>query len=215
MIGVRRMGRNLFDGRLVASAVMGLMAMAACGDGDTPTPTPLTPVISPPPFEGKYLPKADVDLVVIGEVTDVTWVLESSLPDQPGFCYYDATVTVERTIFGPFSDTITIRQARNSLSSVGAGFISTKRGMKEGDRIVAFLGRDTSMFDLNEDQFVSQREFWIQGQEVAKYVPFGGFASADECAIYTGQRYERETQPLNEVVAWLEEYSQVVLSTGN
>ena len=209
------MGRNLVDKRLATSLVVGLMVLAACGKGSPPAS-----VMPPPPFEGMERPKDVVALVVIGEVAEVTYVLESSPPDAPGFCYYNATVTVERTIFGPTSNTITIRQAVNSLPSwVGIRFGDAKRKLKEGDRIVAILSRDTSLFDyvfdLNEDQFVSRNVFWVQGQEVANFIPFGGATSTGKCMVYTSQRYERETQPLEEVVAWLEEYSQVVLSIGD
>jgi len=176
-------------------------------------------VIPPPPFEGMDQPRADVALVIIGEIMAVSEIQETSSPDMRyQFCYYDATVAVERTMFGPTSTTVTIRQPQNSVStSGGPGFISSKLRLREGDRILAFLSRDTSLFDLNEDQFVPRDVFWIEGQEVVKYVGslYGG-AYGGECIAGHGPlMYERKMQPLEEVVAWIEEYSQVVLSAGN
>lgn len=194
---------------------MALVVLAAtgCREG-VPVSTP-TPSLSPPPFQGMGWPRSDVALVVMGEVTDVTWVLESSDPDSEGFCYYNASVGVERTFFGPALDTVTIRRSRNSISSWGSPFIDKSRVLKEGDRIVAFLGRGSGLFSLEEDQFVPREVLWVQGQEVVKYVPVGGGGHTGKCAVYLSQRYERETLPLEEVVAWTEEYSREVLSASN
>ena len=210
-------------GGIILGAVVGVTVIVWVIVGVTPTAA--TPSLRPPPFEGMDQPRADVALVVIGEIVAVSEIQETSSPDMRyQFCYYDATVAVERTMFGPTVATVTIRQPRNSVStSGGPGFISSKRRPREGNRILAFLSRDTPLFDLNEDEFVPRDVLWIEGQEVVKYgesIPFYGGEYGGECAGHDPPLgyetiYERKMQPLEEVVAWIEEYSQVVLSAGN
>lgn len=154
---------------------------------------------------------ADVALVVIGEVTEVSKVELTDSPDnKTHFCSYNAVVNVERTLRGP--DTTTVRMnlhIRSAVTSDGPGVPPT-RLLAKGDRVMAFLSKDSSLFNLGEGEFLSEALFWVQGPEVLKYsAPITMGSGAVECSAHHSLANRKETQPLEEVIEWVEQFSRL------
>ena len=200
---------KLFDVGVAA----GIIFLAACGHATFPTqPTPSITQASNSLFRDLERLDADVALVVIGEVMEVSQIKVTMSPDtKTHFCSYDAIVTVERTLFGPETTTVMINLYLHSIAtSDGPGVVSPRRLLGEGDRVMAFLSRRSSLFDLSEGGFVSEAAFWVEGLEVVKYfvtLSMGDSGTA-QCSIDQALEYVKETQPLEKVIVWVEQFSQ-------
>ena len=74
---------------------------------------------------------------------------------------------------------------------------------------MAFLSKDSSLFELGEGEFLSEAVFWVKGQEVVKYFVTAAAGSATgQCSMPHSMTFERETQPLEKVITWVEQFSQ-------
>ncbi len=193
-------------------AAAAFVLLAACGNPASPTqPPPSTTQVTSPPFRDLERLDANVALVVIGEVTEVSKIKETMSPDmETHFCAYDAVVAVERTLFGPETTTVMINLHLRSIATLDApGTVSPRRLLGEGDRVMAFLSRSSSLFDLSEGEFVSEAVFWVEGVQVVKYfVTVSMGPGTGECSMHQALRYEKETQPLEKVITWVEQFSQ-------
>ena len=186
--------------------------LAACGLPSSQTqPTPTIVQVPNPPFPDLQRLDADVALIVIGEVTEVSRVGVTETPDNKNyFCSYSAVVNVERTLLGPESTTLQMNlYLRGAAASSSPGVVPS-RLLARGDRVMAFLSRDSSLFDLAEGEFLSEEVFWVRGQEVVKYFVTGSAGSATgPCSVHDSAAYRKETQPLEKVIEWVDEFSRL------
>ena len=73
---------------------------------------------------------------------------------------------------------------------------------------MAFLSQDSSLFDLSEGEFVSEVVLWVEGLEVVKYfVTLSMGSGTAQCSVDEPLEYVKETQPLEQVIAWVEQFS--------
>ena len=153
----------------------------------------------------------DVALVVIGEVTEVSNVGVTETPDSKNhFCSYNAVVNVERTLLGPETTTLQMNLYLRGAAASGSPGVVPSRLLAKGDRMMAFLSKDSSLFDLGEGDFLSEAVFWVRGQDAVKYfVTSASGTATGECSVYDSAVYRKETQPLEKVVEWVEQFSRL------
>ncbi len=199
--------------RLTYAGVAGaIVLLAACGlPSSQIQPTPTIVQVPNPPFPELGRLSADVELVVVGEVVQRSPVEFTDSPDnKTHFCSYNAVVNVERTLLGP--DTTTVRMnlyIRSAVTSDGPGVPPT-RLLAKGDRVMALLSKDSTLFDLGEGEFLSEAIFWVQGPEVVKYsasITMG--SGAGECSAHHSLANRKQTQPLEKVIDWVDEFSRL------
>ena len=197
-----------------AYAVVAVAIVLLAASGFPSAQTQLTPTIVQvpnPPFQELERLDADVALVVIGEVVQRSPVeFTDSSDNKTHFCSYNAIVNVERTLRGP--DTTTVRMnfyVRSAVTSDGPGVPPT-RLLAKGDSVMAFLSRDSSLFNLGEGEFLSEAIFWVQGPDVVKYsAPVTMGSGTVECSAHHSLANNKEIQPLEEVIEWVDEFSRL------
>lgn len=195
-----------------AVVAVAIVLQAACGVPSSQTQlTPTIVHVPNPPFPELERLDADVELVVIGEVVQRSPVEFTDSPDnKTHFCSYNAVVNVERTLLGP--DTTTVRMnlyIRSAVTSDGPGVPPT-RLLAKSDSVMAFLSKDSTLFDLEEGEFLSEAIFWVQGPDVVKYsAPITMGLGAVECSAHHSLANRKETQPLEEVIEWVDEFSRL------
>ena len=195
-----------------AGVAVAIVLLAACGLPSSQTqPSPTIVQVPNPPFREPERLDASLALVVIGEVTEVSKVELTDSPDnKTHFCSYNAVVNVERTLLGLETPAVHMNlYIRSAVTSDGPGVPPT-RLLAKGDRIMAFLSKDSSLFDLGEREFLSEAIFWVQGPEVVKYsasITMG--SGAGECSAHHSLANRKETQPLEEVIDWVGEFGRL------
>lgn len=199
--------------RLAYAGVVGaIVLLAACGLPSSQTqPTPTIVQVPNPPFPDLERLDADVALVVIGEVTEVSRVGVTETPDNKNyFCSYNAVVNVERTLLGPETTALQMNLYLRGAAASGSPGVVTSRLLAKGDRVMAFLSKDSSLFDLGEGEFLSEAVLWVRDQEAVKYYVTTAVVSATgQCSVYESAAYRKETQPLEEVIEWVDEFSRL------
>ncbi len=193
-----------------AGVAAAIVLLVACGLPSSHTqPTPTIVQVPNPPFPELERLDADVALVVIGEVAEVSKVELTDSPDNKTyFCSYNAVVNVERTLLGP--DTTTVQMNLYLHRSDGPGSAVPTRRLSKGDTVMAFLSKDSSLFDLGQGEFLSEAVLWVQGQDAVKYnVTTAAGSGNGECSYPQSMAHRKVSQPLENVIEWVEQFGRL------
>ena len=171
---------------LVLAAVA--FIVVACGE-NRPAPT-----VAEPPFQGldRLLELSDVS--IIGQVTSVSEPRRLPRRDHPESQveYYEATVEVDRSLFGVLYDSIVVYVPYYLVAENGVRMVTRAPPLEEGERVLLFLTQRDSLFDLDGRVFATAGggviwgKFAVEDQGVRPLHPSG------------------DSLPLGDVTKWIE-----------
>ena len=198
-------------------SVLLMLAVAACNDAEpettaestisspgstswsTLTPTETPTLISPdtasePPFPGLEELVVSSDLSVIGQVDEVSELRTASRRDDPSsqVAYYGASVKVAQVIFGYRYARVDHHLSVYYVMDDDGSIPTIAPPMERGETVLLFLTRDESPFGPDDANLVI-----TDGDEA-----WGKFAVRD--GRVTTPHLAEESQPLEEVTAWIE-----------
>ena len=161
-----------------AAAVIG----ACNGNGSTPdvSEPPFTdmeaPVVSyvdEPPFTGLEWLVAYPELSIIGRVVSVSELQTAPVPYHPTsqVGYYEASVEVDRTVFGLYYNKVDVHIVRYGVDEEGRTTPPTKApGLEIGETVLLFLTQDSWSFDLKGNDFaLGGRKFVVDDGDVTSH----------------------------------------------
>ncbi|MBI4306242.1 MAG: hypothetical protein HY678_07975, partial [Chloroflexi bacterium] len=196
-------------GRLACATVAILaIVLTACADEATPSPDehepgtsvtstpvaqsqPTTPAPGLPPFE--YLDQLVelADIAVIGRIEAVSPLKELAGEGGDKVWYQDSTAIVERAIFGPQLETLTIRNALYSGPDISLRMPTRAPTFQTGERALVFLTSRSGFLDLSGPVY----------ETAGGGVLWGKFAVLD--GMITGRSPATVPRSLEEVAAWV------------
>ena len=182
-------------GSLLALAAAALIIGACNGNGSTPDVSeppfidmeaPAVSYVDEPPFTGLELLVEYADLSIIGRVVSVS---ELRTTERVG--YYQASVEVDRTLFGLYYNKVDVHVVRYGVDEEGRTTPPTRApGLEIGETVLLFLTQDSWSFDLKGNDFAR----------------FGGKFVIDDGNVtyYSISPASEGPRPLNEVTSWIE-----------
>ena len=169
----------------------------------TPTETPIlvsvdtdasAATVGEPPFPGLEKLVASSDYSVIGHVEEISELQTTPRRDDPTslVAYYEASVKVDHVIFGFHYDRVDVHVAVHYLKDNDRRIPAYAPPLEPGETVLLFLTRDESLFGPDDTKLVI-----IDGDEA-----WGKLAVRD--GRVTTLHPAVESQPLDEVTAWIE-----------
>ena len=154
---------------------------------------PVVSYVDEPPFTGLELLVESSDLSIIGRVTSVSELQTAPVLYRPTnrVGYYQASVEVDRTLFGLYYNKVDVHVVRYGVDEDGRRTPPTKAPRLEiGETVMLFLTQDGWSFDLkgNDFEIIGGRKFVVDDGDVESH----GLMSGEP------------RQQLDEVTAWIE-----------
>ena len=117
---------------------------------------PVVSYVDEPPFTGLELLVESSDLSIIGRVTSVSELQTAPVLYRPTnrVGYYQASVEVDRTLFGLYYNKVDVHVVRYGVDEDGRRTPPTKAPRLEiGETVMLFLTQDGWSFDLKGNDF--------------------------------------------------------------
>ena len=155
---------------------------------------PTSPMAAPPfPSLDQLVERSD--LSIIGRVTSVSEPRMVPRRDHPESQveYYEASVEVDRKLFGVYYDSIVVYVPFYLVTENGHHMVTRVPVLELGEAVMLFLTHRDSLFDLGGRVFVT----------TGGGVLWGKFAVGDG-RVRSAQHPSRDPLPLDEVTTWIE-----------